>query len=155
MNTGLRWAQRFSNFEKALSKLTEGIAYMSEIHIEGEETNQVGANELARINLLKEGLIQRFEYTHELAWNTMKDYARYQGNEEVAGSRDATREAFRLKLIEDGALWMEMIGSRNQTTHTYKEATADEIHQKICETYYPAMLQFAEVMRSKLQIADL
>ena len=101
---------------------------MSEIHVEGEETKQLGANELARINLLKEGLIQRFGYTHELAWNTMKDYARYQGNEEVAGSRDATREAFRLKLIEDGALWMEMIGSRNQTTHTYTEATADEIH---------------------------
>jgi nucleotidyltransferase substrate binding protein (TIGR01987 family) len=56
--------------------------------------------------MIKEGLIQGFIYTHELAWNVMKDYAAYQGNATVAGSRDATREAFQLHLIADGKIWM-------------------------------------------------
>jgi nucleotidyltransferase substrate binding protein (TIGR01987 family) len=47
-------------------------------------------------------LIQRFEYTHELAWNVMKDYAYFQGNSQVGGSRDAIREAYQLNLITKG-----------------------------------------------------
>lgn len=83
--------------------------------------------------MIKEGLIQRFEYTHELAWNVMKDYAEYQGNNSVGGSRDATREALQLKIIEYGEVWMDMIQSRNKTTHTYNESTANEIYGKIIE----------------------
>jgi len=59
--------------------------------------------------ILKEGLIQRFEYTHQLAWNVMKDYADYQGNNKISGSRDATREAFKMGLIADAEGWMDMI----------------------------------------------
>lgn len=73
------------------------------------------------------GLIKAFEFTHELPWNVMKDYFEYQGNTSITGSRDATREAFRRNLIDDGEGWMEMLQSRNKTSHTYNQEVADEI----------------------------
>lgn len=63
--------------------------------------------------LEEQGLIQAFEFTHELAWNVMKDYFADQGNISITGSRDAIREAFNKGLITDGEGWMEMIRSRN------------------------------------------
>jgi len=87
-------------------------------------------------------LIQCFEYTHELAWNVMKDYAEYQGNSDITGSRDAIREAFKMKLISDGKVWMNMIENRNRTSHTYNEETATEIYRLIIEDYDNAFHQF-------------
>jgi nucleotidyltransferase substrate binding protein (TIGR01987 family) len=101
--------------------------------------------------ILKEGLIQRFEYTHELAWNVMKDYAEYQGNFDVKGSRDATREAYKMKLILKGDVWMDMISNRNKSSHTYDEETAKEIYSKIIADYYPAFLDFHESMEKLSQ----
>jgi nucleotidyltransferase substrate binding protein (TIGR01987 family) len=100
-------------------------------------------------DIIKEGLIKCFEYTYELAWNVMKDYAEYQGNPSVGGSRDATREAFLLKLIDNGEVWMDMIRSRNQTSHTYNDDTADEIYKKILFSYYPSFLDFRNTMEKK------
>ena len=54
----IRWQQRFNNYRKALVKLTQAVELLSD-RIEREE---------AVDELLQEGLIQRFEYTHELAW---------------------------------------------------------------------------------------
>jgi nucleotidyltransferase substrate binding protein (TIGR01987 family) len=99
--------------------------------------------------MIKEGLIQRFEYTHELAWNVMKDYAEYQGNSTIGGSRDASREALQLKLISEGEIWMDMIISRNKTSHTYNEETANEIYSKILKEYYPAFVKFRNLMEEK------
>ena len=99
--------------------------------------------------IVREGLIQRFEYTHELAWNVMKDYAGFQGNTGIGGSRDATREAFQLQLMSDGKLWMDMIGSRNDTSHTYNEDIAEDVYEKILALYYPAFLEFQTVMENK------
>lgn len=78
-----------------------------------------------------------------------KDYANFQGNTKVGGSRDATREAFQLKLVSDGRLWMDMVGSRNRTSHTYNEETANEIYSKIMNAYYPAFLEFQKNMEAK------
>lgn len=144
MEHDIRWEQRFSNFLKALQKLSEAIQY-----IEQNGTNDGGEHIPVLNEIVKEGLIQRFEYTHELAWNVMKDYAAYQGNPDIGGSRDAVREAFQLNLITNGKVWMDMIASRNKTFQTYIEETADEIYSKIIETYYPAFLAFQSRMESK------
>jgi nucleotidyltransferase substrate binding protein (TIGR01987 family) len=98
--------------------------------------------------ILKQGLILSFEYTHELAWNVMKDYAEYQGNNNVKGSRDATREAFKMELITNADSWMDMLKSRNDTSHTYNEHTADEIYNKIVQTYQPLFIALAEKMEA-------
>lgn len=99
--------------------------------------------------MIKEGLIQRFEYTHELAWNVMKDYSEYQGNSTIGGSRDASREALQLKIIGDGEVWMDMIKSRNKSSHTYNEETANEIYYKNLNEYYPVFEKFRIIMENK------
>jgi nucleotidyltransferase substrate binding protein (TIGR01987 family) len=150
MEQDVRWHQRFANYVRALYKLEQAVAYMKQNFIEDKE-HETDSEYLGFVldEILKEGLIQRFEYTHELAWNVMKDYADYQGNNNVGGSRDATREALQLKIIENGEEWMDMIRSRNKTTHTYNEATADEIYGKIIEDYFPLFMAFKAKMEEK------
>jgi len=114
--------QRFQNFTKAVHRLQDYV-------------QKPNLNELE-----EQGLIQAFEYTHELAWNTIKDFLEFHGNKELYGSRDATREAFKLGLIQDGDVWMSMIVSRNQTSHTYNEETAREIVNLIRNQYIPEMM---------------
>jgi nucleotidyltransferase substrate binding protein (TIGR01987 family) len=133
----IRWKQRYSNFRKALRKLDTGVRILG-MGAAGKDDENV--------QLQKEGLIQRFEYTHELAWNVMKDYAEYQGNFEIKGSRDATREAFRMKLIAQADIWMDMIKSRNDTFHTYNEEMADAIVSKITQEYGRLFHDFENVM---------
>jgi len=120
--TDIRWQQRFSNFIKALTLL-------------------IDAAELARqrplSKLEKQGVIQVFEFTHELAWNVLKDFLYDQGDFSLKGSKDATRAAFKAGLIEDGEGWMAMIGSRNLSSHTYDEQTAESLVVAIFADYLP------------------
>jgi nucleotidyltransferase substrate binding protein (TIGR01987 family) len=141
----IRWEQRFSNFSKAMDKLQQSVDY---IHKNFEVENDNIEDEILD-EMVKEGLIQRFEYTHELAWNVMKDYAEYQGNSTIGGSRDASREALQLKIISNGEIWMDMIQSRNKTSHTYNEETANEIYSKILKEYYPVFAEFRNTMEEK------
>jgi nucleotidyltransferase substrate binding protein (TIGR01987 family) len=143
-----RWHQRLSNYNKALNKLENAVEFIN-ISFLDENEKKIMDLGLVLDEMIKEGLIQRFEYTHELAWNLMKDYAEYQGYNNVGGSRDATREALQLKIIEDGEIWMDMIQSRNKTTYTYNEATANEIYHKILEEYFPLFLKFRNKMEEK------
>ena len=91
----IRWEQRFSNFEKAFDTLNQFVNYFQTISSVESKTLHNKDLSFEVTELIREGLIQRFEYTHELAWNVMKDYAEYQGNYNIGGSRDATREAFK------------------------------------------------------------
>lgn len=145
----IRWEQRFSNYNKALTKLEESVIYIQDNFLDDEDEIDMENLEDVVDELIKEGLIQRFEYTHELAWNVMKDYALFQGNSTVGGSRDATREAFKLQIINNADTWMDMIQSRNKTSHTYNEETANEIFFKIIDEYFPLFLDFRETMEEK------
>ena len=78
----------------------------------------------------------------------MKDYFINQGNPNITGSRDAVREAFSQGIIVDGEHWMEMIKSRNQTSHTYNHQVADEIAEKVITIYYKLFTAFLVKMRS-------
>jgi len=117
----IRWIQRFYNYSKALGQLTEAVEL-------------AGQRDLSKLE--KQGIIQAFEFTHELAWNTLKDFLESRGAQNIYGSKDATREAFRAGLIENGEIWMDMIRSRNLTTHTYDEATVLEIVAAITGNYF-------------------
>lgn len=123
----IRWQQRFQNFNKAFRQLSAATDL---------------AAQRALTELKQQGLIQAFEFTHELAWNTLKDFLQDHGATNLFGSKDATREAFAAGLIEDGETWMSMIQSRNRTSHTYDEATANEIAQAITGSYLPAFSKF-------------
>lgn len=128
----IRWLQRLSNYEKALNQLSNAATL---------------AEERKLSDLEEQGLIQAFEFTHELAWNLMRDYFEYQGTSSITGSRDATREAFNKGLILDGEGWMEMIKSRNKTSHTYNEDTAEEIVNNIKTRYHHLLVGFKNKMK--------
>lgn len=132
----IRWQQRFQNFLRAFALFEEAVQLYHER----------GLSELEG-----QGLIQRFEFTHELAWNVLKDYFEYQGNTSITGSRDATREAFDKGLIEDGEGWMEMIISRNQSSHTYNQEIADQLETRILHRYYPLFVHFRNQMHSLIK----
>lgn len=147
MNTkNLRWIQRFNNYKKALNKLVEAVSKIQEIN-NNESTGNKNQDPIL-IDIIKEGLIQRFEYTHELAWNVMKDFFENSGNTNIYGSKDATREAFANDIITNGDIWMDMIISRNKTSHTYNEVAADDIFFKINNEYLVEFLQFSKKMET-------
>lgn len=134
MSLDIRWKQRFDNYQRALAQLQTGVDLAAQRPLSPLE---------------RQGLIQAFGFTHELAWNVMKDYLAYQGNPDIAGSRDAVRTCFGLGLIEDGEGWMEMIKSRNQTSHTYNEAVAEGIATLITTRYIGLFRQFADRMAAQ------
>lgn len=140
----VRWKQRFNNFLKAFFKLEEAVL---KIKVEYQINEDGTINKDSFLDdIIKEGLIQRFEYTHELAWNVMKDFLVNAGNNNIFGSKDATREAFAAGLIKNGEVWMDMIKSRNKTSHTYNEETADDIFMKIVHEYHQEFNQFKNRM---------
>ncbi len=93
--------------------------------------------------LENQGLIQGFEYTHELAWNMIKDYLEEQGIFGLLGSKSTVREAFKLGLLKEGEIWMDMIQSRNQTSHTYNTTLAEQVVSDIIHKYF---YQFKEII---------
>lgn len=139
MAQDIRWNQRFSNYSKALQTLRNNIAYIKDLHDGLDLSDEENYHDiaLATADIVKQGLIQSFEFTHELAWKTLKDYAEYQGNTEITGSRDAVRYAASVNLIPEAHIWMDMIVSRNKTSHTYNEGTANEIFRNIIVYYMP------------------
>lgn len=128
----IRWKQRFQNYQKALAQLTDAVKLLRQRPLSDIE---------------RQGFVKAFEFTHELAWNVMKDYFLYQGITRIIGSRDATREAFQNQIIVDGDSWMEMIKTRNKAVHTYDEAVVEDVIRKTAEVYYPLFVDYEQVMQ--------
>jgi len=127
----IRWKQRFSSYQSAFRQLKDAVQLSKE----------------RGLSLLeKQGLIQAFEFTHEMAWNVIKDFVEYQGNFSVKGSRDATKEGFNLGLLNNGKIWMEMIQSRNITSHLYDEKTSEAIAEKIIKEYHTEFVEFEKTI---------
>jgi len=131
-NQDIRWLQRFQNYQKALAQLTQAVDL---------------SHQRTLSKLEQQGLIQGFEYTHELAWNTLKDFLEARGAAVIFGSRDTTRAAFTAGLIDQGEVWMQMIQSRNQSTHTYNEEMMTQIVTAVIQTY---MAEFTK-LQSKFE----
>lgn len=131
----IRWQQRFANYKKAVQQLQSAVELSAQ---------------RALSNLEKQGVIQAFELTHELAWNVLKDYLQDQGNQKINGSKDATREAFKVELIADGEQWMAMIQSRNVSSHPYNEHIAEKLVSVIVEQYFPLFVELQTEMEKYL-----
>ena len=134
----IRWQQRFQNYRQALSRLTAAVRLSKERPLS---------------ELEQQGLIQGFEYTHELGWNVLKDYLEAQGFVGIIGSKGAAREAFKNGLVEDGEAWMDMITARNLTLHTYKTEVAEDIVKNILGRFHPALVamerRFADLEKTE------
>ena len=129
----VRWIQRFSNFQAAIRQLQSGV-------------DLINQRELSLLE--KQGLIQAFEFTHELAWNVLKDYFYYQGNFEIKGSRDAIKEAFKYNLIYNGNIWMQMIETRNLTSHTYDKNIMEDIVSNIVGIFMHELVEFEKTINT-------
>lgn len=87
-------------------------------------------------DLYIDGILQRFEFTFELAWKTMKDYLEYLGVIDKIGSpREVIQSAFKSNLIEDGEAWISMMISRNELSHIYDAAESRIIYNRIKGEY--------------------
>jgi nucleotidyltransferase substrate binding protein (TIGR01987 family) len=139
MTDDMRWKQRFNNYLQALQTLTDAVAL---------------AQQRPLTTLEQQGLIQGFEFTHELAWNVLKDYLEAQGFVVLIDSRNATRQAFKDALIQDGEAWMNMIKARNLTSHTYNTAVAAGIAADILSRFYPAFAAMANTFAALSAQAD-
>jgi nucleotidyltransferase substrate binding protein (TIGR01987 family) len=128
MKEDIRWKQRYDNFQKAFLELEEAVLLSQKRSLS---------------KLENQGLIQGFEYTHELAWNMIKDYLEEQGIFGLLGSKNTVREAFKLGLLKEGEIWMNMILSRNQTSHTYNTTLAEQVVSDIIHKYF---YQFKEII---------
>lgn len=136
MNRGpdIRWQQRFENFDRALSLLKDALSRGPTV------LNQ----------LEKEGTVQRFEYTLELAWKTIKDYLEEGGVVLSAVTpRQVIKDAFAARLIADGQTWIDMIDHRNLLSHTYDPTNFEEAVDAIHARYLAAFRQVRDLLESR------
>ena len=123
-NQDIRWKQRFSNFSRALSLLREAM-----------EEDVFSLKQLE-----KEGIIQRFEYTFELAWKVLKDKMEFDGIVlDQISPKTVVRQAFAAKYINDPDTWLKMIGDRNLMSHTYDFVKFEAVIQSIADSYLPML----------------
>lgn len=128
-----RLKEKFAEYCKAVIKLKEAL--------EEDLSNP----------LLYDGVMQRFEFTYELAWKLMKLYLEFEGIATVNSPRTAFKEAYAAGVITDGEIWMDMINARNLTVHTYNEQMAKEIYNKVKDKYYPVFAAFKSKLEEGLQ----
>jgi nucleotidyltransferase substrate binding protein (TIGR01987 family) len=133
MGEDIRWKQRFKNYQKALVTMKSAMELAA-------------TRELS--DLEKQGVIQGFEFTFELAWNVMKDYLEEQGINGIIGSKNAVRHAFNKDLIDDGQIWMDMINDQNIAAHVYDSETAEDLVVAIKNIYYLEFTKLATKMES-------
>lgn len=129
----IRWQQRLANYQRALARLQSAVDL--------SHTRPLS-------ELEQQGLIQAFEFTHELAWKVMKDYLRSLGMNDLIASRDSTRAAFSAELITDGEVWMDMIKSRNLSSHTYNLDIANAVVKDVVERYIVLFSAFSKRMEA-------
>ena len=135
MPDDIRWKQRFDNYKRALHQLTQAVLLLKQRPLS---------------DLEQQGIIQGFEFTHELAWNVLKDYLEYEGIQGLVGSRSAVREAFKRGLISDGEAWMDMIEKRNLSSHTYNLDVANQLVTAIRDSYHPAFVALLERLEKEV-----
>ena len=118
-----RWLQRYENYAKACKLLSEINGY------DFEETPPI----------VREGFIQRFEITFDLAWKTARDYLEYEGINVQPTPRAVIKEAFAANIISNGQTFIDMLEARNIMSHKYDEETFNTVFLQIQQHFYPAL----------------
>jgi nucleotidyltransferase substrate binding protein (TIGR01987 family) len=137
MSEDIRWKQRFDNFERGFLLLRSAL--------EGRTLDELN-------QLEQEGVVQRFEYTFELAWKTLKDYLEHAGvTLNQITPRSVIKAAFAAKLIDDGEVWIDMLAHRNLMSHTYDCAKFQEVVVALQDRYLTTL----EAMYSRLKALTL
>ena len=134
MYTAIRWQQRFQNFERAYFSLNESI----------EAFNKEPDN-----LFIRDSIIQRYEYTIELAWKTLKDYLEEEGFINISSPKKVIRQALKEGYITDST-WLQALDDRNKTSHAYDEAMAKEITEQIKSPYFFLLRDLYFVLKKEM-----
>lgn len=127
-----RWRQRFDNLERAYLLLSDAAGRQSLSDLEAE------------------GMVQRFEYTFELAWKTAKDYLDSQGVS-VSYPREVIKAAVQSGLINTlGDTWIEMLDRRNEAAHTYDRERFEALTNAIRTRFLPAIAALVDRLRQDI-----
>jgi nucleotidyltransferase substrate binding protein (TIGR01987 family) len=133
MEPDIRWKQRFEHFEKALLLLREALADVESLSA-----------------LEKEGTVQRFEFTVELAWKTLKDFLEHSGIVlEPVTPKNVVKQAFAARIIPDGQLWIDMLDCRNRLSHTYDEAVFDRAVREMDARFRRGLDELYEFLKNR------
>lgn len=133
-NPDIRWKQRFQNFDRAFVLLRDAL-----------ENGPDALNQLE-----KEGVIQRFEFSFELAWKTLKDFMEQDGFVfATITPRQVLKDAFAAKILADGQVWIDMLDHRNLLSHTYNLAKFEEAVNAVHERYLDAFDQLHEFLQGR------
>ena len=127
------YRQKFENYKNAFDRLREGI-------LKFDNTD----------DLQRDGLVQRFEFTFELSWKTLKTIFEDEGLTGLNSPKPVLREAFSAGLIEDNELWLLMLNDRNSTSHIYNEKLSIEICNNIITKYcnaFEALIKQIQIRR--------
>lgn len=135
MEQDIRWLQRFDSYAKACKRVLE---------ITESDRGMFDLSELE-----KEGLIQRFEYTFELAWKVLQDYLQFLGFQFQTGPNSTLQMAFENGLINNHDGWRRMAKARITTSHTYNEGDADEIVGNIYNEYACLLSELLDLLGEK------
>ena len=121
------------NFQNALQRLKEAVEEMAK--------EQAGT-------VVRDGVIQRFEFTYELAWKSIKVYLEEQGIVDLNSPKAVFKEAYSQKLITQDEIWLLMLKDRNMTSHVYQEEMAEEIAGRIAGSYVTAFDDLLMALKS-------
>lgn len=99
----------------------------------------------------KDGVIQRFEFTFELLWKALKIFLEYQGID-IKTPRDSLKEAFRVEIIDDEEIFLDMLEDRNRTSHIYSKEVSEEIFNRIKLHYVKSIEKVLEELKEKIDI---
>ena len=135
MEQDIRWVQRLDSYTKACKRVLE---------ITESDRGMFDLSELE-----KEGLIQRFEYTFELAWKVLQDYLQFLGFQFQTGPNSTLQTAFENGLISNHDGWRRMAKARITTSHTYNEGDADEIVSNIYNEYACLLGELLDLLGEK------
>lgn len=128
-----RWEERILDLNNAINRLEEAI----------EDSKKI------ELSTLKDGVIQRFEFTVELSWKALKNYLNSEGIDTAITPKSSVREAFKIEIIENVNTWIEMLDDRNLTSHIYNQLIADEIYERIVNQYYKELKNNFEFLKNK------
>lgn len=101
-----------------------------------------------KLDSIRDGVIQRFEFCTELTWKTVREYLLDQGHIEINSPKSVMRQAFADGIVDQEQSWIDLINDRNVTSHIYDEATAERIYQSIEKNYYPMFLQLVQKLQN-------
>ncbi len=119
-----RYKQRFAHFERALTLLRDAV--------------EPGTAALSALE--REGVVQRFEYTFELAWKTLKDYLGHEGMSVIpTTAQQVFKEAAKSNIITDERIWIAMLDHVAFLAHTYEALRFEQAVDAIASRYVPAL----------------